>query len=334
MRRTACLAFVLGAWLVTGAPASADTVTLPDAEATVSNVVDTATTTVDEVAGTAEDTVDQVTGTVEDTVNQTTGSGSSGGSAGSTVGGLLTQATSGSGSTVTGGGTSSGGSTASSGGGSTASSSGSGSRRTSARSSRPRIKTRFDRLPRRLETLLERIELGRNVRANLRRLEAALASVSPEMRSRVLRLLRAEIARLRRGGVTPVERRRIERLRLALDTLTGSTGPVATPSTTVGSRDLEALPATPSASAATGGVRDGQTQPVAGKNTGVLGTQVSGGGSGEEPTTRPIPLPPAPEGADEFPFSLGLLLLALLVLGFVGLVAGVTSHVVGRARSS
>jgi hypothetical protein len=66
-------------------------------------------------------------------------------------------------------------------------------------------------LPRRAEVLLERIELGRNVRANLRRLEALLRR-SPDLRTEVARALRAEMARLRKGGLTHVERRQLRRL--------------------------------------------------------------------------------------------------------------------------
>jgi hypothetical protein len=75
-----------------------------------------------------------------------------------------------------------------------------------------KFRSRFDRLPLRLETLLERIELGRNVRANLARLQQALASLSAQDRARVLRLLNGEIRRLRTDGVSRVERKRIERL--------------------------------------------------------------------------------------------------------------------------
>jgi hypothetical protein len=71
--------------------------------------------------------------------------------------------------------------------------------------------TRFDRLPRRAEVLLERIELGRNVRANLHRLEALLRR-SPDLRTEVARALRAEMARLRKGGLTHAERRQLRRL--------------------------------------------------------------------------------------------------------------------------
>ena len=74
-------------------------------------------------------------------------------------------------------------------------------------------RTRFDLLPRRYETLLERILRGRGVNANLRRLERALASASPALRARIERLVRREIRALGRGDVTPRDRRRIERLR-------------------------------------------------------------------------------------------------------------------------
>ena len=81
-------------------------------------------------------------------------------------------------------------------------------------------RTRFDRLPRLYETLLERVELGRNVEANIARLRTLLASASPELRVRILRLIHSEIARLERGGLTRRERaaaRRLGRLMRALD---------------------------------------------------------------------------------------------------------------------
>jgi len=82
------------------------------------------------------------------------------------------------------------------------------------------FRTRFDRLSPRLERLLERIELGRNMRANLRRLEQALGSASVRERTRLLRLLNAEIRRLRADGASPAERRRIDRLIRARETVT------------------------------------------------------------------------------------------------------------------
>jgi hypothetical protein len=79
--------------------------------------------------------------------------------------------------------------------------------------------TRFDRLPRRYERLLERIESGRHVRANLARLRALLASASPQLRARVMRFIRLEIRRLERGGLTRRERAAVHRLRTLLTAL-------------------------------------------------------------------------------------------------------------------
>jgi hypothetical protein len=90
----------------------------------------------------------------------------------------------------------------------------------SARASNQRSpRTRFDRLPRRYETLLERIESGRHVGANIARLNALLASASPEMRARVMRLIRLELRRLERGGLTRRERAAVRRLRGLLTSL-------------------------------------------------------------------------------------------------------------------
>jgi hypothetical protein len=87
----------------------------------------------------------------------------------------------------------------------------------SARRSEPGTpRTRFDRLPRRYEVLLERIEFGHNLKANIARLRALLAAASPELRARVLRLLRMEIRRLEQGGVTARERPALRRLRTLL----------------------------------------------------------------------------------------------------------------------
>jgi hypothetical protein len=91
-----------------------------------------------------------------------------------------------------------------------------------------RFNSRFDRLPLRLERLLERIELGRNVRENLRRLQQALASLSAQERARVARLLNAEIRRLRVDGVSSAERKRIERLIRAHEQIAAFGTPTAT----------------------------------------------------------------------------------------------------------
>jgi hypothetical protein len=132
------------------------------------------------------------------------------------------------------------------------------------------------------------------------------------MRTRVLRLTRAEIARLRRGGTTPRDRRRIERLRFALEMLTRGSPPAAELSPTSGVATSE--PVTPRE-------QPGRTRNEPGQKTGVLGTQA--GGRDEQPQTPPL----LPHPRDEVPFLLGVLALAALILSFVGLVAGITRHV-------
>jgi hypothetical protein len=104
-------------------------------------------------------------------------------------------------------------------GGSGSVSSGDASSGSATGSNRGSPHTRFDRLPRRYESLLERIESGRHVRANLARLAALLASSSPQLRARVMRFIRLEIRRLERGGLTRRERAAVQRLRTALTTL-------------------------------------------------------------------------------------------------------------------
>jgi hypothetical protein len=99
-------------------------------------------------------------------------------------------------------------------GGGGSSSTASGGSTGSAKASNPGSPhTRFDRLPRRYETLLERIETGRHLRASIARLRALLASASPQFRARILRFIRLEIARLERGGLSRSERAAVARLR-------------------------------------------------------------------------------------------------------------------------
>jgi hypothetical protein len=113
------------------------------------------------------------------------------------------------------------------------SSSDSGSRSTKrASASNPGSpRTRFDRLPRRYESLLERIELGHHVRASIARLQALLASASPEFRARLLRLIRAEIRRLENGGLSPRERAAVRRLRSLIGVLAPAPGASSVPRT-------------------------------------------------------------------------------------------------------
>jgi hypothetical protein len=113
-------------------------------------------------------------------------------------------------------------------GGSGSVSSGDASSGSATDSNRGSPHTRFDRLPRRYESLLERIESGRNVRANIARLRALLASASPQLRARVMRFIRLEIRRLERGGLTRRERAAVQRLRTLLTTLQGPASQPAT----------------------------------------------------------------------------------------------------------
>ena len=298
LRRLALIGFLLVGGLLTGGPAGAQLVDIPDVEETTSNVVGTVTSTADEVVNDVAGNQDGVVGGVTDEVDGVIGGTTE-------VGGVI-------GGTTEVGGVIGGTTGALVGGADSGSEAGDSAapRERSAResgrahdgSSRPQERTRFDRLPRRLETLLERIELGRNVRANLRLLEDALASASPELRARVLRLIRAEIDRLQRGGTTPRERRRIERLRLALERLEGAPAP---------SPKQPAIAATAGEPVVFAGSAE-DPRPTAG----VLGQRAERNGA---PGSAPNITEPPP-GDDELPFVLGLALMFLVWLGIAGVV--------------
>jgi hypothetical protein len=159
-------------------------------------------------------TIAAQTTVVSDLTGNATGSGSASGAVDA-----VSEATDGAGGSVlsadslTAGGSSSGGSGSSDGGSGSGSASSDGSSQSATRSNPGSPHTRFDRLPRRYETLLERIESGRHVRANIARLRALLASASPQVRTRVMRLIRLEIRRLQRGGLNRRERAAVQRLR-------------------------------------------------------------------------------------------------------------------------
>ncbi|MGH3004842.1 MAG: hypothetical protein ACRDOS_02875 [Gaiellaceae bacterium] len=369
MRRTVWILAVVGALVVTLTPGAAAQVALPDAEDAVGGTVDTVTSTVDAVASTADvgDTVDgtvdtvastaDVGGTVDGTVDTVT---STGGQAAETVQGAAGGVTGSSGTSgatsggtsgalagiagVTSSGSGSGGSAASSGttGGLSAQSRSGEGRNAKARSRSSRQRTKFDRLPPRLERLLERIEFGRNTRANLRRLEHLLASASPELRARVLRLLRGEIRRLRADGITAAERSRIKRLRRAERMLTALMRQMeAPPGTTaagspLGTSSAGATLGTTAAGSSLGGSASpqgaGDARPARAGAGGVLGSQAGNGDDGA--LAFPFPTPGLPDRPQDFPLAFGLILFALAVLGFAGVVAGVTRHVLRNVRSS
>lgn len=72
------------------------------------------------------------------------------------------------------------------------------------------------------------------------------------------------------------------------------------------------------------------------RNGGVLGASTQSGSEGDTEALPSALSAPSliPGDPDEFPLSIGLVLLALVGLGFVGVVAGVTGHVLGRVRST
>ena len=181
-------------------------------------VNDTVTGATDSVAG-ATDSVtgatDSVTGAVNDSVtsavnDSVTGAVNDAGSAvdGSASGSGATGVFSGSGSAAT--------SSSTGGSGSASSGDSSASARSAKASNRGSPHTRFDRLPPRYEKLLERIESGRHVRASVARLRALFASASPELRARIMRVVRMELRRLEKGGLTRREHAAAERLRKLL----------------------------------------------------------------------------------------------------------------------
>jgi hypothetical protein len=198
--RTACLVFVLAAGAMT-LPVSSGAEGLPGTD----DVLGTVTST----AGTVTSTVDGVTSGVA----STSGAASA---AADTAAASLTGAASPTGGVTDPGSTDLTGSGSSSSSQSTTGETSQGSGNQNARSGRASpgrsYKSRFDRLPRRAELLLERIELGRHVAANLRRLEALLAS-RPGLRVSVLQSIRAELNHLRRGGISPSERTKARHLR-------------------------------------------------------------------------------------------------------------------------
>jgi hypothetical protein len=136
-----------------------------------------------------------------------------------------------------------------------------------------------------------------------------LGSVSVRERARLLRLLNAEVRRLRAGGVSPAERRRIERLIRTRAALTAPPVPTSTPDVADGT-------------AGTSGAAVGPgTGPRVGE--GALRAYVAAGKArpreGATPPSRGAGEPPG-EG-DEGAFALSRLLLALLAVLLV-IIAG------------
>lgn len=188
------------------------------------------------------------------------------------------------------------------------------SRQSASASNRGSPRTRFDRLPARYETLLERIESGFRVQASIAQLRALLANASPELRATILRLIRAEIRRLEKGGLTPKERAAVRRLTPLLKAFQASRLPDR-----ISLRDGTAsLPAASSY---------GRAQ-VAGANTGPLLSSERAGSGGDEAERGsgapsgplfPLPSPPGP--------AYWLLVLLAAIAGALWLGARAPRHV-------
>ena len=205
-------------------------------------------------------------------------------------------------------------------GGSGSASSGDASSRSATDSNRGSPRTRFDRLPRRYESLLERIESGRHVRANMARLRALLASASPQLRARVMRFIRLEIRRLERGGLTRRERAAVQRLRTLLTTLQGQlSGPATQGPLSLGrvegSRILWGTVSGGGVSAAT-----------AGSESGLAGRRPTSGRNEARSAAPRLPLPLLLPSSDPA-WHLAVLLLVLAAIAcFVLLLTGPPRH--------
>ncbi len=313
-RRRLVVLVGFGAFLAVPVPAQADDLLDgTDVVATVTSAVDdpvgtiTSTTndvvgTADDVVGTADDAVGTVTSTVTSTASgtadsivvvsnavsqtpQETASSSDGSSSGGSDGPASSDRRSGAGSH--------------------------GDRKTPGRS----YHTRFDRLPRRAEILVERIELGRNVRANLRRLEALLRR-SPALRAELARAVRSELARLRKDGLTGAERRQVRRLvriqRVVLaPSVSGSSFTLGAASTPAGSGS----PSYPLVGVESTAVSSQDAPSQADAAGAHAQREASGGGKGILGTL------PLPDGVDGWPAWVMTLLGVVLWLCILALVA-------------
>jgi hypothetical protein len=180
-----------------------------------------------------------------------------------------------------------------------------------------RIRTMFDRLPRRIEILLERIEMGQKLRTSSRRLERALAAASPRLRARVLRLVRSELRRLERGGITGVERGRVKRLRRVANALAQPGGLARNGSDTSTLRDRPGVSPTaaPSGQGAPASTSQSGSRPFTG--SAARSSPPSKAGEQEEDGGGGLNLPP--DWEPQIPFGLFVLLLVLLPLALLAL---------------
>ena len=263
----------------------------------------------DDVTGAVDDTTDAVTGSVNDaTGSVSSGSASSGSATGSVTNVLSGSTSSGADSTSSSGSNTSG---SSGGSGETTSTS---SRQSASASNRGSPRTRFDRLPARYETLLERIESGFRVQASIAQLRALLANASPELRATTLRLIRAEIRRLEKGGLTPKERAAVRRLTPLLKAFQASRLPDR-----ISLRDGTAsLPAASSyGRAQVAGANTGP--PLSSERAGSGGDEAERGSGAPSGPFFPLPSPPGP--------AYWLLVLLAAIAGALWLGARAPRHV-------
>lgn len=285
---------------------------------TLNSTVSTVTTQTGDITdaiGSGDDATDDLTGAVDDTTDAVTGSVND--ATGSVSSGSATESV----TNVLSGSTSSGAdSTSSSGSNTSMSSGGSGettstsSRQSASASNRGSPRTRFDRLPARYETLLERIESGFRVQASIAQLRALLANASPELRATILRLIRAEIRTLEKGGLTPKERAAVRRLTPLLKAFQASRLPDR-----ISLRDGTAsLPAASSyGRAQVAGANTGP--PLSSERAGSGGDEAERGSGAPSGPLFPLPSPPGP--------AYWLLVLLAAIAGALWLGARAPRHV-------
>lgn len=285
---------------------------------TLNSTVSTVTTQTGDITdaiGSGDDATDDLTGAVDDTTDAVTGSVND--ATGSVSSGSATESV----TNVLSGSTSSGAdSTSSSGSNTSMSSGGSGettstsSRQSASASNRGSPRTRFDRLPARYETLLERIASGFRVQASIAQLRALLANASPELRATILRLIRAEIRTLEKGGLTPKERAAVRRLTPLLKAFQASRLPDR-----ISLRDGTAsLPAASSyGRAQVAGANTGP--PLSSERAGSGGDEAERGSGAPSGPLFPLPSPPGP--------AYWLLVLLAAIAGALWLGARAPRHV-------
>ena len=316
---SAAIRILLFVWLVFGglSGSAAAGIQLDPAD-TLNSTVSTVTTQTGDITdaiGSGDDATDDLTEAVDDTTDAVTGSVND--ATGSVSSGSATESV----TNVLSGSTSSGAdSTSSSGSNTSMSSGGSGettstsSRQSASASNRGSPRTRFDRLPARYETLLERIESGFRVQASIAQLRALLANASPELRATILRLIRAEIRRLEKGGLTPKERAAVRRLTPLLKAFQAARLPDR-----ISLRDGAAsLPAASSyGRAQVAGANTGP--PLSSERAGSGGDEAERGSGAPSGPLFPLPSPPGP--------AYWLLVLLAAIAGALWLGARAPRHV-------